>query len=156
METVLSADGEALCSKIFEAEQANLHAEPLVGARVLGRALALAAVQSSTTAEAARARSHLQAHLLWSACGAADVAARAVDLTWIGGGTHQKDIYTYVIGSLATAHALLELSPALALSGNHADLCRQLNVNLLLEGHAASAHPQVIEEIQKLIQVLSS
>jgi hypothetical protein len=145
-EAVLAADGEALCSKIFEAEQANLHIEPLVAARVLSQALGRVVGDAASSAGASAAPARLRTHLLQAGVNGARVAARAAGLRWIGGGLYQKDVYAHVAAALAAAlDALSVPAPHPPPAATDAELCRELRTLLAALAADGSAHPQILE-----------
>lgn len=100
IQSLLSADTEAVSATIFEAEQANLYVETVKGAAMLTRSVcgALTELCSGSTCAAlllenlgmpvfAKARSAVE---LLRVCGARQ-------LTWVmGGTTHQKDVFQYL------------------------------------------------------------
>ena len=96
-----------LLAQIFEAEQANLHAEPLVAAQVLSDAIACICLLLFTTArdESLWIRSHMLQH-------STDALSLIMDgnrgADWVGGNTYHKEIFVYLYGALQASATIEE------------------------------------------------
>ena len=101
--------------QIFEAEQANLHAEPLVAAKVLSTALALTcfhlAGTSTEICTADAVSKWVRSHAVTNLVDAMSLlrGSGAAHSDWVGGCTYQKEVFTYLSSALQSSLAIESL-----------------------------------------------
>ena len=95
----------AYVTQIFEAEQANLHCEPLVAVKILGDALAHSSILLSSSSK--NASDWIRSQVLQHATDSLSLLLNDKGgVEWVGGSTYQKEVFVFLYGSLSALSAV--------------------------------------------------
>jgi hypothetical protein len=144
---ILQADGNTLNEKIFEAEQSNLHIEPLVGAHVLAVAVAETAKRLMSTTNIENHAFQEGRKIIIAAMNQYIQDAQSMlnedqgDHEWVGGFSYQKDVFTYLYGALHLG----------VMGAMRCKECLDISVNMNHNIKSSTSHPWILNSLHALV-----